>query len=51
MAKKIFSILPAVLSALFLLWLAVSYIDIVADNNTLQPVHHALNFFTIVFRG
>lgn len=51
MTKKIISILPAVLSVLFLFWLAVSYIDIVADNNSLQPVHHALNFFTVVFGG
>lgn len=33
----------------FDLWVLISWIDIVADNTTLNPVHHAWNFFVLLF--
>lgn len=51
MIKKIISILPAVLSVLFLLWLGLSWFDIVLDNNALHPVHNNFNLFVLLFEG
>ena len=45
MTKKILSRVPAVLSVLFLLWIGLSFIDIVMDNNTLSAAHSNYNFF------
>lgn len=33
----------------FDLWIFISWIDIIADNTTLNPVHHAWNFFVLFF--
>lgn len=51
MLKKIISVLPSVLAALFLLWLGLSWFDIIVDNNTLTPVHSNFNLFSLLFRG
>lgn len=51
MTKKVIYILPAVLGVLFLLWLGLSWLDIVADNNTIQPVHNNFNLFVLLFEG
>ena len=32
-------------------WVAVSWMDIVADNCFSNPVHHPLNFFEMMFGG
>ena len=51
MIKKLFSYIPAVIAALFLLWIALSWVDIVADKCTARPVHSAFNFFNILAEG
>lgn len=33
----------------FDLWIFISWIDIIADNTTLNPVHYAWNFFVLFF--
>lgn len=33
----------------FDLWIFISWIDIIADNTTLNPVHYAWNFFVLLF--
>ena len=33
----------------FDLWIFISWIDIIADNTTFNPVHYAWNFFVLFF--
>lgn len=49
MIKKIISVFPSVLAVLFLLWLGLSWFDIIADNNTLNPIHSNFNLFSLLF--
>ena len=37
------------LYAVLLLWIALSWADIVADNNYPNPQHSEYNFFTVMF--
>ena len=39
-----------VMTALFV-WFMLSWGDIVADNCSMNPVHHPLNFFVLFFKG
>lgn len=36
------------LSLCLCLWVAVSFVDIVKDNNTMEPVHNDWNFFVMI---
>jgi hypothetical protein len=36
------------LSLCLCLWIAVSFVDIVKDNNTMEPVHNDWNFFVMI---
>ena len=47
MIKKIISGTFYTVGALFLLWVFVSWVDIVADNNTADPIHSKYNLFVI----
>lgn len=38
------------LCAVFLLWVAISYANIVAHNNTENPTYHDWNFFVVAFK-
>lgn len=33
----------------FDLWVILSWVDIIADNTSMNPVHHAWNFFVLFF--
>jgi hypothetical protein len=44
----IYSALLALL-AIVACWAVISWVDIIADNNYPNPVHHEYNFFTVVF--
>lgn len=44
---KIENIIPAIM-ILFLLWLGISWIDVIADNLQPAPVHSDMNFFVII---
>ena len=51
MTKKILANIPAVVGVLLLLWIGLSWFDIVIDNNALQPVHNNYNLFVLLFEG
>lgn len=42
--KKILVIIEIII----FLWIALSYIDVVADNNTSNPQHSEYNFFQVM---
>lgn len=44
---KLFNIICA-LGAVFLLWCAFSFCDIIADNNKPDPVHSDYNIFVLI---
>ncbi len=45
--KTIFGIVTAIVTAA-LIWMFISWIDIVADNGQPNPTHHELNYFTVI---
>ena len=46
--KVIYTAFMTVL-VLWVIWVLLSFADIIADNNYPNPVHHEYNFFTVVF--
>lgn len=36
------------LSALFLIWICLSWVDVIADNTTPEPRHSNANFFVVM---
>ncbi len=44
---KIENIIPAIM-IIFLLWLGVSWVDVISDNLQPAPAHSNLNFFVII---
>ena len=44
---KLLNVLTAV-SAVFLLWVAFSFCDVIADNNAPDPVHSDYNIFVLI---
>lgn len=48
MLKKYISKIPGAVCALLLVWLALSYIDIVADNNGGAAVHSEYNLILVL---
>lgn len=44
---KIENIIPAIM-IIFLLWLSISWVDVIADNLQPAPVHSDMNFFVII---
>ena len=51
MIKKITSKIPALLAVLLVVWIGLSWVDVVADNNTTSPEHGTLNFFVLISEG
>lgn len=51
MLKKLLSKIPALVAVLLVVWIGLSWVDVVADNNTLSPAHSALNFFVLISEG
>jgi hypothetical protein len=48
MTKKLLYNLPAIVGALLLAWIALSYFDIVLDNTSVAPVHSNYNLFILL---
>ena len=48
MTKKLLYNLPAIVGALLLVWIALSYFDIVLDNTSAAPVHSSYNLFILL---
>ena len=46
---KVLKISYFAVMVLFMVWFAVSWVDIVADNCSMNAVHHAWNLFTLLF--
>lgn len=38
----------SILSALFLIWICLSWVDVIADNTTPEPRHSDANFFVVM---
>jgi hypothetical protein len=51
MIKKLIANIPALIIAVLIAWIALSWVDIVTDNCTAEPVHSAFNFFNILAEG
>ena len=48
--KKIVNMLTILCIAL-IIWIGVSFVDIVSDNNNPNPNHHEYNFFSVITEG
>lgn len=46
--SKALIIIGWVIMIAFMVWVGASFIDIIADNCSLNPVHHSLNFFNVL---
>ena len=46
--SKAIVIIGWVIMIAFMIWVGASFIDIIADNCSPNPVHHPLNFFSIL---
>lgn len=46
--RKVFSTIGWIVCLLAILWMFVSFCDIVADNNYANPVHSEYNFFSYI---
>jgi hypothetical protein len=51
MIKKLIANIPALIIAVLIAWIALSWVDVVTDNNTAQPVHSENNFFYLLSEG
>jgi hypothetical protein len=51
MIKKIIANIPALIIAVLLAWIALSWVDVVTDNNTTSPTHSNVNFFSMISEG
>lgn len=50
-AKRIVDCMCYIAFILFMFWFAVSYVDIVIDNNYANPSHLDWNFFVLLLKG
>jgi hypothetical protein len=48
---KVLKISYSIICVMMSMWIAASWIDIVADNNIAGAVHHSWNLFTWMFGG
>ena len=48
MMKKVFWVIYWAIGILFLLWVALSYIDVIVDNCSTNPHHSDFNFFVLL---
>lgn len=48
---KVLKISYYAVMVLLLAWFAVSYVDIIADNCSMNPVHYSWNMFTVMVGG
>ena len=45
---KVIVIIGWIIMIAFMVWIGASFIDIIADNSTLNPIHSNYNFFNIL---
>lgn len=51
MIKKLIVNIPALIFAVLVAWVVLSWVDVVADNNTARPVHNKYNAFVLLSGG
>lgn len=51
MIKKLIANIPALIIAVLIAWIALSWVDVVTDNTSAAPKHGAANFFSILAEG
>lgn len=48
--KRFLWYLITIIATLFVVWIGISYIEVLSKNTEFIPTYHAWNFFEIVFR-
>lgn len=48
-AIKLFLNLLAVAAVIFILWIIISYFDVILHNNSENPIYHFWNIFPLLF--
>jgi hypothetical protein len=51
MIKKLIANIPALIIAVLIAWIALSWVDVVADNTHSAATHSAYNFFVLIGEG
>jgi hypothetical protein len=51
MIKKLIANIPALIIAVLIAWIALSWVDVVADNTSAAPTHSPVNFFSMISEG
>ena len=46
--SKTLIIISWIITIAFIVWIGASFIDIIADNCSLNPVHNTYNFFNVL---
>lgn len=46
---KLLNVAYFAIFTLFIMWAGISYIDIIADNCSLNPVHYPWNLWVLIF--